>query len=116
MSSPRLSPVAEGTRWPSGEGVDLALLPLTEDELAARIGLPLVRGVEDGLGPWSGIGGRLPSGNAVEFIYYAMKPKPAGVILRLDKSACSSATFDEALQLVGLSREDLIYVSPVVAA
>jgi len=47
MTSPQLSPVAEGTRWPSGEGVDLALLPLTEDELylsfeALRTGL--VRG------------------------------------------------------------------------
>ena len=56
MSPPQLSPVTEGTRWPSGQCVDLALLPLSEDDLAARIGLPLVRGVEDGLGPWAGIG------------------------------------------------------------
>jgi len=115
MSSPRLPPVTERPRWPSGEGVDLALLPLTDEELAARIGLPLVQGFDDGLGPWSGIGGRMPSGNAVEFIYYTKKPKPSGVILRLDKSACCPKTFDEALQLVGLSRADLIYVSPLVA-
>ena len=116
MSSPRLSPVVEGTRWPSGEGVEVALLLLTEDELSARVGLPLVRGVEDGLGPWAAIGGRMPSGNAVEFIYYTLKPKPSGVLLRLDKGACRPGVLDEALQIVGLSRADLISVSPDVTA
>ena len=67
MNSTQLTPVPEGTRWPSGESVDLAVLSITADELATRIGLPLVRGVEDGLGPWAGIGGRLPSGD-VEFV------------------------------------------------
>ena len=113
MRSPRLSPVPEGTRWPSGDGVDLALLPLTEDELATLIGLPLVRGIEDGLGPWAAIGGCLPSGAAVEFIHYAKKADPAGVILRADKSACYATILDEALKLIGLSRADVL-VSPFV--
>jgi hypothetical protein len=115
MALPRLSPVSEGARWPSGEGIDLALLPLTEDELARRAGLPLVRGVEDGLGPWAAIGGQLPSGGVVEFIYYAKKPEPAGVILRADKGLAYSAVLDEALRIIGLSRKDLIYVSPLAA-
>jgi hypothetical protein len=50
MKSLILTPVPEGTRWASGESVDLAVLPMTADELATRIGLPVVRGIEDGLG------------------------------------------------------------------
>ena len=92
--------------------MDLAVLPLTEDELAARIGIPLVRGVEDGLGPWSGIGGRLPSGMDVEFVCYAHMP--TSVIMRVDKSAGFAVAFAEALELVGLSRSDLKHVSPLV--
>lgn len=113
--SPLLVPVAEGTRWPSGDCIDLALLPLTEEQLSARLCAPLVQGTEEGLGPWSGIGGHLPSGKAVEFIFYSMKPKPSGVILRLDKMSFDSATFDEALSLVGLSRENLLYISPCIS-
>jgi hypothetical protein len=112
MKSPRLSPVPEGTRWPSGECVDLAVLPLTEDELAERVGIPLVHGVEDGLGRWGGIGGRLPSGMDVEFVCYAHIPHQ--VIMRVDKGARYAVAFAEALELVGLSRSDLKHVSPLV--
>src|SRR5512133_2901585 len=105
MRAPRLIPVAEGTRWATGESVDLAVLSMTADELADRVGLPLVRGVEDGLGVWAGIGGRLPSGQDVEFIWYAHLPQQ--VVLRVDKRAPYSATLDEALQLVGLSRAEV---------
>lgn len=114
MNPPRLSPVPEGTRWPSGECVDLAVLPLSEGELAERIGLPLAHGFQDGCGPWSGIGGRLLSGVDVEFVCYAHIPK--SVILRMDKQAPHAAVFDEALALVGLSRGDLKNVSSLVTA
>lgn len=110
MSPPKLAPVPEGTRWRSGDGVDLAVLPLTEVELAARIGLPLTRGVEGGLGPWAAIGGRLPSGVEVEFVCYSSKP--TSVLLRTDKKATYSAVLDEALKLVGISRSEVL-VSPV---
>lgn len=116
MNLPKLSPVIEGTRWPSGEGIDLALLCLTPEELALRTGFPLAQGVEPGLGRWSSVGGYLASGVAVEFIYYAQKPPPAGVIVRVDKGASYPAAFDEALAVVGLSREDAIYVSPIADA
>lgn len=110
MNSAQFTPVPEGTRWPSGESVHLAVLPITADELATRIGLPVVRGVEDGLGQWSGIGGRLPSGRDVEFVCYAQIPHQ--VILRVDKRAPYSAALDEALQLVGLSRAE-VRVNPL---
>ena len=110
MNPPRLSPVTEGTRWPSGDSIDLAVLPMTEGELATRIGLPLTRGVEDGWGAWSAVGGRLPSGLDVEFVCYASKP--GSVVLRTDKNASYSAALDEALQLVGLSRPQVL-VSPL---
>jgi hypothetical protein len=110
MNSLNLIPVPEGTRWATGESVDLAVLPIGADELATRAGLPLMRGIEDGLGPWAGIGGRLPSGRDVEFIWYAALPRQ--VILRVDKGAPYSATLDEALQFVGLSRVD-VRVNPL---
>jgi hypothetical protein len=110
MSLSRLTPVPQGTRWPSGESVDLAVLPLAEGDFAARIGLPLVRGVEDGLGPWAAIGGRLPCGADVEFICYANRPRL--VIVRGDKNGPHSDTVDEALHLVGLSRAE-VSVSPL---
>lgn len=113
MNSTRLSPVPQGTRWPSGESVDLAMLPLDKEQLAARLNLPLLRGVEDGLGSGEGIGGRLPSGADVEFIWYAAMPR--SVLVRADKKGNHSATLDEALQLLGLSRAE-VSVSPLAAA
>ena len=111
MKSAKLSPVPGGTRWPSGESIDLAVIPMTEDTLATRVGLPLSRGIEVGLGSWAGVGGRLPCGTDVEFICYAHDPE--SVILRTDKNAPHSATLDEALQVIGLSRAD-VRVSPIV--
>jgi hypothetical protein len=110
MNSLRLTSVPEGTRWASGESVDLAVLPMTADELAMRVGLPLVRGIEDGLGTWAGIGGRLPSGRDIEFIWYAHLPSQ--VTLRVAKGVTYPATLDEALQVVGLTRAD-VRVSPL---
>jgi hypothetical protein len=111
LNSPKLSAVPEGTRWPSGDSVVLAVLPMTENELAARIGLPLLEGVEDGLGGFAAIGGRLASGADVEFISYSSVPRE--VLMRVDKSASYSAVLDEALRAVGLSRAD-VRVSPLV--
>jgi hypothetical protein len=110
MNSLKLTPVPQGTRWPSGDSVDIAVLPITADDLSSRIGLPLVQDIEDGLGAWSGTGGRLPSGREVEFVCYATRPRQ--VIVRVDKGAPYSAVLDEALQLVGLSRTE-VRVNPL---
>jgi hypothetical protein len=91
---PRLLPTPEGSRWPSGDYASLAVLPISESELASRIGLPLVRGVEEGLGPFAAIVGSLPSGAAVEFIRHALAPEPNGVELRTDKGTFCAATLD----------------------
>ena len=85
---------------------------MTEHALAARIGLPLVHGFENGLGSWAAIWGRLPSGVNVEFISYTLRP--GTVILRTDKNASYSATLDEALQLFGFSRAE-VRMSPVAS-
>jgi hypothetical protein len=105
MNLPRLSPVPQGTRWPSGECIELAVLKLGLDELAERIGLPLAHGFEAGLGDWAAVGGRLPSGADVEFICYAHIPQ--SVFLRADKNGHHSDTLDEALQVVGLLRAEV---------
>src|SRR5690348_263457 len=105
MKPPKLSPVPEGTNWPSGSSIDLALVPLTMDDLAERLGMPLLRGIEDGLGHWAALGGRLPSGIDVEFICYAHIPH--SVILRVDKHAPFAAALDVALALLQLSCKDL---------
>jgi len=115
MDRPRLTPVTPGTSWPGGDGIEVAVLPMTEGELASRIGLPLVRGYEDGLGPYAAIGGLLPSGTAVEFIFYELKPPPPAVLLRVDKGACYSAALDEALSVVRLSRDEAIEIVPLAA-
>ena len=110
MNSLRLTPVPEGTRWASGESVDLAVLPMTAEELATRVGRPLVRGVDDGIGAWAAIGGRLPFGRDVEFIWYANLP--GQVTLRVAKGMPYPATLDEALRVVGLTRAD-VRVNPL---
>lgn len=111
MNSPKLTSVPQGTRWPSGASVDVAVLPITAEDLSSRLGLPLVRDIEDGFGAWAGIGGRLPSGQDVEFICYETRPQQ--VIVRVDTGVPYSAALDEVLQLVGLSRTQVI-VNPIV--
>ena len=85
---------------------------VTESELATRIGLPLLHGVEDCFGPWAAIGGRLPSGYDVEYVCYTREPNI--VWLRADKNAPYSEVLDEALQLVQLTRSQ-VEISPLVA-
>jgi hypothetical protein len=86
----------------------LALLSLSIEEIAQRIGLPLAHGVEDGLGRWSGIGGRLPSGTDIEIVCYSRIPQ--SVVMRVDKHADYAAALEEALQRFKLSRADLKHV------
>jgi hypothetical protein len=111
MKPALLSPVPQGTRWPSGDGVDLAMLSLSIEEIAERIGLPLAHGFEDGFGRWSAIGGRLPSGTDIEIICYLRIPQ--SVFVRVDKRANHAAALDEALAQFKLARTDLKHVFPL---
>jgi hypothetical protein len=113
MATPLLYPVPLGTRWPSGEAVDIAILSLSIEELAGRIGLPLVHDFEAGLGRWSGVGGRLPSGADVEFVYYLHLRD--SVFMRVDKHTNYAVALEEAMAVLGLLREDFKSVSPLVA-
>ncbi len=108
MTKPLLFPVPEGTRWPSGEYVELALFSLSIEEIADRIVMPLVHGFEDGLGRWSAMGGRLPSGADIEIVSYLRIP--TSVVLRVDKNVNSGATLHEVLTQFNLSRTDLKHV------
>ena len=108
MSQPLLCTVPEGTPWPSGAHFDLALLSLSIEAIAERVGLPLTHGVEDGLGPWRAIGGRLPSGTDVEIVCYTRNPQ--SVFMRVDKRADYAAALDEILTRFKLSHTDLKHV------
>ena len=60
--------VESGAAWPSGRSKPLAQLDV-DDAWVVRVGgSTLASGVEDGLGPWVGIGGQLPSGTCIELL------------------------------------------------
>src|SRR5438270_8180740 len=60
--------VESGTRWPSGRSKPLAQLEVDDAWVIRVSGSTLASGVEDGLGPWVGIGGKLPSGVWIELL------------------------------------------------
>jgi len=105
MTKLALSPVPIGTRWPSGESVNIALFSQSIEDLAARTNSAIVHGVEDGLGEWKAFGGRLPPGADIEIVFY-LATKYA-VVLRVDKNANYRDVLDEALTVFALSRQGL---------
>jgi hypothetical protein len=110
------SVVPEGTPWPSGDYYDLAHLPIDEASLQRVIGVPLMSGVEDGLGRWVAIGLTLRSGVAVEIIRYDDSPGPPGFVARADTGADLAVALDELLSLFSLSRDQLWWISPRVTS
>ena len=104
----------EGTPWPSGLGVDLAELPISEDHIRSIVGVPLVRGVEDGLGPWSAIGLMFVSGAHVEIISYDEVIGPPHFIVLADSNADFDAVLRDVLALFKIERNSLAWVSPRV--
>lgn len=103
-----------GSRWPSGDGHDAALLDIDAAELSRRLGFALDCGDEEGLGPWQGTGLRLPSEIHVELIEYRLAPK-RGFLLRVDVGADPSAAVDETLAVLGLAHDVLLWLSPLAA-
>jgi hypothetical protein len=96
-----ISIVPLGTRWPTGD-LDIAVLNITPDQLANTLGCELHAGVEEGLGPWQGIGIRAPSGRDIEFVHYDSAPKPNGTIVRIDKADDPIAALLEAIAVLNL--------------
>jgi hypothetical protein len=99
--------------WPTG-GVPLAGLTIRLDDLAARLGVPVVAWDEDGLGPARGFGGRLPSGRVcfLEELELAVRHQGVrGPTVYADASDLGALGAEplvaEVLGVLGLSRSDL---------
>ena len=72
-----------GVRWPSGRCDEIATIEIDENEVTARLGRPLLEGVEEGLGPWKADGFMLSTGEMMELILY-LPIASEGFILRVD--------------------------------
>jgi hypothetical protein len=102
-----------GTRWPGGDGLDAALLDIDAAELSRRLGFVLDSGDEEGLGPWQGTGLRLSSGVHIGLIEHGFAPT-RGFVLQVDSGNDPSAAIDETLALLGLARDALLWLSPLM--
>ena len=100
--------------WPT-DGVPLAGLTVRVDDLATRLGVPVVTWDVDGLGPARGFGFRLPSGRVyvLEELELAVRHQGAqGPTAYTDAADLGSIgagpLVAELLAALGLSRSDLI--------
>lgn len=107
-------PASPAFNWPNGNYVELALLPLAPQEVAAASTLSVVTGAEAGLGNWTALGLQLPSGVVVELIWYVDRPGPAGTIARVDRGLDLDIVLDEILFVFRLNLATLSWVSPLV--
>ena len=105
MSHFRVIRAAEGYAWPSGTYEVPALLHLTPESLAERVGAPLEGAVEDGLGAYEGCGLELPSGARVELIAYEHGLGRHCFELRVDAAADGKPIARECIALLGLPPE-----------
>ena len=99
-----------GTKWPSGDFNEVAVLPLSDAKLVEIFG-PFLCGIEPDLGQWNAVGFALPDSSLVELIRYVSSPPPHGYILRIDKSAPVEPTLSQVLTIVGLFRDELPWVT-----
>jgi hypothetical protein len=100
-----------GTRWPSGDFRDIAILPIDENAVSDKFRAPLHRGVESGLGPWAALGIQHSGGALVELICYQYIPPPSGFIVRIDSAEKFSEILDAVLGTFNLQREQLPWIS-----
>ena len=112
----RFEIVPEGARWSGRDYVSAALIPIAPEKLAELVGVPLVRGVESGLGSWEAIGLRLKSGTLVELIRYLAKPGPPGFEVRVDNNANIAVALQEVIAALGVPSQSVAWVSPRVRA
>lgn len=78
-----IHPSERGLRWPSGCYDEIATIDIGEDEVIAKLGRPLLEGVEEGLGEWKAGGFFLSTGEMMELILYLPIARE-GFILRVD--------------------------------
>jgi hypothetical protein len=108
-----LQVIAPGMPWPSGDCADMAILDISEAYLRNRLGVPLVEGTEEGMGPWQAVGLRLASGVFIELIVYAHAARD-GFDLRVDRPFLCHEVLVEALAALGLDSKVVTWVSPLI--
>ena len=99
--NPDITVASRGETWPSGRSKPVAQLNINDAWLAAIANAPLASGIEPGLGPWTGIGLRLPSGARIELLRYQF----GGVHFELhaDFGANARKVLEEFLTTTGLT-------------
>jgi hypothetical protein len=104
--------VSENKRWPSGDYRDIATVCISDEEIEHRTGQSLLRGVEQGLGPWVSAGGKMVSGLDVELLRYTEAPAELSsqYIIRVDKKANHRVALEQVLGLLQLKLKDLDWV------
>ena len=112
MGLAKITRIKQGEgRWPSGTSKPLALLSVTDEWVIAVFGCPLGGGVEDGLGPWVGAGGNLPSGAPIEMLKYELDPQPYWQ-LYTDFQALTDSVLNEFLSTTDLSSDAVVWRRP----
>ena len=95
-----------GSRWASGDYVDVALINVTKEQIERCFGAPLISGEEEGLGPWIAIGGKLRSGVQIELVEHRFQPVK-GFVLRVDSGCNPETALKKVLALLGIGVESI---------
>jgi hypothetical protein len=95
-------PVEQGRSWPSGIYQVIAELTVDESWISTVFQQSLVEGHEDGLGPWVGAGGMLPSGELVEVVKYLWQPGVPSFQLRIDEQSSRDKAIKEFVRETGI--------------
>ena len=82
---------------------DIAEIDLADEAIERRLGRPLLRGVEDGLGPWRADGFRLSTGEVMELIFYDFY-EGQRYILRVDHGMPATAAIAHFLEAFDLDK------------
>ena len=98
-----------GSPWPSCGYAESALLAVSEDQLEERLSAKLLHGVEEGLGAWTAIGLRLPSGEMVELVHHRGRPGERAFLVRTVATASPQAVLDELLVCLHLPQIAVIW-------
>lgn len=95
------APWHRGRRWPSGNYDEIAEIDLTDEAIVGRLGRPLLRGVQDGMGPWRAEGFQLSTGEVMELIFYEFYEGQC-YILRVDRGTPIDAAIAHFLEAFDL--------------
>ncbi|MBX9402281.1 hypothetical protein K4L06_13280 [Lysobacter sp. BMK333-48F3] len=104
-----------GTRWSSGDYVEIAVLSIEDSQLERALKAALLHGFEAGMGRWAAIGVRLQSGVLVELIRYA-DVETDRFALRVDRSAEPAPALAEVLAQLGLVEGSVLWVADAAKA